>query len=351
MSGHHKIHNIHENLKGTQHKASNHVLDMSAHGSGAPISIHHNAPLTALPHQPMHNHFVQDFVDSEKKELLKLYKKGRKEVGGILTQFRRQHPAVFYFFEGLKFVGVTMMIFVVLFVAANFNAYGKQVEYWYQENVRPTEANEIVEQLEETLVKNSEIVIQKGEISKINMEVIPTDFRIVVPRIQVNAPIVNSADSDEYYKNQDWGNLEQSIQDSLRQGIVHYPYTADPGEPGNVFLTGHSSYYSYDPGRYKSIFALLDKLFIGDQVVVYKNGEKFIYTVYDSFTVTPDEVDVLDQDYTRFDMTLMSCWPVGTTQKRWIVKLHQIYPEPDISKIPEDIQKEVFGGGKLGAFR
>jgi sortase A len=99
---------------------------------------------------------------------------------------------------------------------------------------------------------------------------------------------------------------------------VHYPGTAEPGEHGNVVITGHSSYFLWDPGRFKDVFALLHQVVVGDTVVVYHNQEKYQYKVYQIEVVMPDQVDVLAQAGGD-RLTLITCTPVGTNLKRLIV--------------------------------
>ena len=336
---------IHNRLQGTRHKVSDHLLDVSG-GKDVPPQY---VPLTQKAVAT--KQFIQDFIQDERKELLSVYKKEKKAVRGWFHSLKAKLPALYYFLEGVKFVGITVVIFGIFFVASNFSAYSQMVEYWYYENVNPAQADETIQQLERPLTSSQDLVIQKGGLSRIDMEVAPSDFRIIIPKLRVNAPVVESAEANNAYAEENWQGLESAIQVSLQSGAVHYPYTANPGDPGNVFITGHSSYYPGAPGKYKSIFALLEKLVIGDDVIVYHKGQKYIYKVYDVFIVSPSQVEVLDQDPTRFDMTLMSCWPVGTANSRYIVKLHQTFPEPDVSKVSNIIGQESFKGVELGAFR
>lgn len=146
-------------------------------------------------------------------------------------------------------------------------------------------------------------------------EVIPNDNRIVIPKINVNSPVV--------FPN---SNSEKVIQDALTKGVVHYFGTAKPGEAGNTFITGHSSNFWWINGNYNYIFANLDKLSTGDQVVIYYNGNKFVYTVKNTVIVLPEETSVLQPTETP-TLSLMTCTPPGTNWKRLIVKLDQTSPK------------------------
>lgn len=157
-------------------------------------------------------------------------------------------------------------------------------------------------------------------------EVIPSTNTLVVPKIGVTAPIMFPASNDE-----------KTIQESLRNGVVHYSGTAKPGEIGNAFITGHSSNYWWEKGGYNYIFANLNKLAVGDQAKIYYNGNKFLYRVSSISVVEPTNVSVLNQTTTP-TMTLMTCTPPGTNWKRLIVKFEQIAPA---FKEPEIVEKQV----------
>lgn len=146
-------------------------------------------------------------------------------------------------------------------------------------------------------------------------EVIPSSSQIVIPKINVTAPIIFVDTRDE-----------KTIQNNLTQGAVHYSGTAMPGEVGNSFITGHSSNFWWIKGSYNYIFLNLNKLTIGDQLKIYHNGNKYVYQVSEVKTVEPTDVSVLEQTSTP-TLTLMTCTPPGTNWKRLIVKLDQISPK------------------------
>ncbi|MDO8507813.1 MAG: sortase [bacterium] len=156
-------------------------------------------------------------------------------------------------------------------------------------------------------------------------EVIPAESRIIIPKISANVPIVYAGTKDE-----------KTIQNLLHSGVVHYQGTAMPGEVGNSFITGHSSNYWWDTGKYNQVFVMLDKLGPGDQAVVYNNGKKFVYTVRDKVVVAPEDVSVLSPTATP-TLSLMTCTPPGTSWKRLVVRLDQTDP---VYYAPETITKE-----------
>lgn len=227
----------------------------------------------------------------------------------------------------IRFTVVTGMIFVVSFFALNFNAY-KQI---FEGIINPdaqARAQEILGDAtgdwlgEEFLpVLPDEKDVRKS-FAWIDMPIAPTDDRLVIPKLGKSVPLVHM--DTEHIEGENWNELEKQIQDSLRGGVVHYPGTAKPGQYGNVFMTGHSSYYPWDPGKFKDIFATLNKLEVGDRYYVYYDQIKYTYEVVDKKEVQPTNVEVLVQPKDKKISTLMTCTPVGTTLRRLIIQGEQI---------------------------
>lgn len=135
------------------------------------------------------------------------------------------------------------------------------------------------------------------------------DFSIVIPKIFANAKII--AGVDPYN--------QASYQIALTKGVAHARGTAYPGEPGNVFLFSHSSVNFYEASRYNSVFYLIDKLEKGDQIEIYFDRKLYKYKVTNKKLVNATEVQYLNSISTLQTLTLMTCWPPGTTFKRLLV--------------------------------
>jgi len=162
---------------------------------------------------------------------------------------------------------------------------------------------------------------KKNKMPQFNNFISPPDTRIIIPKIGKNVPIRFT--SDKNLKNKNFDQLEKDILKDLQSGVVHYPGTAMPGNKGNVFITGHSSYYPWDNGKYKNVFALLPSLEKGDEFTIFYNQKKYRYKIFQKDVVNPDNVNVMDQGSERI-ATLMTCYPVGTNLKRMIIRAHLI---------------------------
>lgn len=128
-----------------------------------------------------------------------------------------------------------------------------------------------------------------------------------ISRLNLVVPVAMDVDAnnkDEYFN-------------VLETGVAHMKGTAWPGE-GNTVIFGHSSFYANQPGSYKTVFATLDKLQVNDQIVLSSQSEKFTYKVLKQEIVAPDRVDLVAPTSDK-RLTLFTCWPPKTTQKRLVV--------------------------------
>lgn len=227
----------------------------------------------------------------------------------------------------LRFLSSSAIIFIVIFFAMNWNAYSTIIMNKFG-LLKPAAEEEIDEQFpneeqlpttddqQELMDLSKDPEVQKTQIPPLALNVAPPDTRIIIPRISKNVPVVTV--SSEALLNRDWVRLEQEIQEALQDGVVHYPSTAFPDEAGNTVITGHSSYFPWDPGRFKDVFALLHDVQVGDKIYMYYNQKRYDYEVYETKVVLPSQVEVLTQDG-EDKLTLITCTPVGTNLKRLVV--------------------------------
>lgn len=139
---------------------------------------------------------------------------------------------------------------------------------------------------------------------------------ISIPKINVNAPVVYEPSI-----------AEPAIQKALVNGVVHYGTSVKPGQNGNSVIVGHSSNDWWEPGNYKFVFVLLDKVVVGDQFSINYQSRRYVYEVTSVKVVEPTDLSVLAPTPNP-TVTLITCTPPGTSWKRLIVQGKQISPEP-----------------------
>jgi len=138
------------------------------------------------------------------------------------------------------------------------------------------------------------------------VEFAETDFMLYVDKLSIKSPIIPDVD----------GANKEAYFAALQGGVAHMKGTPKPDENGNVVIFGHSNFYTNDPGLYKTIFAQLNELVSGDGIRIRYLGSDYFYQVEEQKIVEPDEVWVINASY---DLTLVTCWPPGSIEKRMVI--------------------------------
>ena len=133
---------------------------------------------------------------------------------------------------------------------------------------------------------------------------------LTIPSIGIyNAPVFDSASP--------W---------ALANGIAHLPDTSLPWSDTsqrNVYLAGHRMGYRGTWSR--MLFYNLDEVGKGDKVVLKdRSGHSFEYRVSDTFLAEPTDAWVTGQVRGRDMLTLQTCTPIPTFEKRLIVRALRI---------------------------
>lgn len=108
---------------------------------------------------------------------------------------------------------------------------------------------------------------------------------------------------------------------NFNENLGHLPGSPLPGEKGNVFITGHSSFPQFfRPDNYKAIFAHLPEIKRNDEITIEAGGQVFKYEVIGLRIVDPKDISVTapPEQNGRY-LTLMTCVPPGFTLKRLVV--------------------------------
>lgn len=285
-----------------------------------------------MDHKKEDKHYFKLHIDSSKKEV------GGHEVPvkneEKLEEIEMKRTVKDILRDAIRQIVASAIILLIGIIILNWSAYSRIAKHEIQK-LFGAEETPLQDLIKEQPVEDSSSVlrasndpeIQKKQIPDLNLEVTPPDNRIIIPRINENIPIVRI--SSESLVRRDWGAMEAEMQDALKDGVVHYPGTSLPGQDGNSVITGHSSYFPWDPGRFKDVFALLHNVVQGDKIVVFWEQQKYVYEVEEIKVVLPQDIEVLKQ--TPEDrLTLITCTPVGTNLKRLIVVAKPITEDQDI---------------------
>ncbi len=118
--------------------------------------------------------------------------------------------------------------------------------------------------------------------------------RIVIPKINVDAPIVQGITWED-----------------LKKGVGHLPGSAQPGQRGNLYLAAHNDIFG-------EIFRYLEKLEPGDKYYIYAGKTKYTYVVREKQIVAPTEVSVM-LPTTEPVATLQTCYPYLIDTQRLVI--------------------------------
>lgn len=245
----------------------------------------------------------------------------------VKKERKKRSKAQLFIIDTIRFGGTFALIFGLLFSAINYQSFYQiaKAELALGDDLAQEKALTNIVRSEERTSSTS----TADDLRSLLPAVGPMEDRLIIPKIGKNVPIVRP--SMEALMKEDWPKFEDDIQEALRDGVVHYPGSAKPGQAGNFFLTGHSSYYPWVNSKYKDVFARLGELGIGDTYSVFYGGDKHTYRIIDKKEVKPSNVQVLDQPTNKRLATLMTCTPVGTTLRRLILVAEEVDPRTNVA--------------------
>lgn len=140
---------------------------------------------------------------------------------------------------------------------------------------------------------------------------------VTIPKINVQIPIDFSVSSYD----------ENTIENDLDNGVIHYPNTVLPGQNGNAAYFGHSSGNIFNNGKYKFAFTLLHDLTTGDLFYITYNGTTYAYSVFAREVVPPSDVSVINETQGKqATAELITCDPPGISTNRLVIWGQQISP-------------------------
>jgi sortase A len=113
---------------------------------------------------------------------------------------------------------------------------------------------------------------------------------------------------------------------ALRNGVSHEPGTSMPwsrSEYRNVYLQGHR--FGWPGTGSHLVFYHLNRLSRGDEVLLKnRDGKKYTYRVTETFLVEPNDSWVMGRVRGRDMVTLQTCTPIPSFEKRLIVRADRV---------------------------
>ena len=250
--------------------------------------------------------------------------------------FAKKSLEWFIFF--VKYILTSSLIFSLLLTVTNYSAYLEIAKNFLSPESLKQSSQAMIASINSTNISKAEadntqltstasilddksfhsmekLVWKNNSDLDINIDIVPYENRVVIPKIGKNIPLVDV----ENRRVQNVKELEDVFMEELVKGIVRYPGSAKPGEEWNSFIFGHSSNFPWIKWDYNDVFALLDNVVFGDEIIVYYNQKKYIYTVKEKHVVKPGDVAILKRNEWKKEISLMTCWPVWTSVNRMVV--------------------------------
>lgn len=157
--------------------------------------------------------------------------------------------------------------------------------------------------------------------------------KLMIPKLNVDVPVHFGISNDTATVNQ-----------AMMNGVAHFMVpgaNAFPGQVGNVVITGHSAGDIYSSNQYKFIFSGLERLVEGDLIYIDYNKVRYAYKMTGSKTVDPNDVESLVYTGDKPILTLITCWPLGTSQYRLEIIAEQISPAVEVNNETPTADQEV----------
>lgn len=130
--------------------------------------------------------------------------------------------------------------------------------------------------------------------------IIPEENRLLIPKIGVNAEIVEG----------------KSLGIINKAGVWHEIPSTNPTTAGNMVIAGHR--FKFLPPNQSTLYSM-DKVDVGDEIIIFWEQEKYTYQVYETEVVEPTAVQIRD-DHGFKELTIYTCTPLWTTKQRLVVK-------------------------------
>lgn len=145
---------------------------------------------------------------------------------------------------------------------------------------------------------------------------LPPTNRLIIPSENLDIPLITS----KYKWMEDFN--DGKYDEELHQWVVKYPTTPEPWTPGNTLIFGHTSVEYWKKNPYATVFKDIPTLQNGDKIKLVREWTLHKYKVVDQKIVLPKDVNKTFLEFQNKDkdyITLMGCYPIGTSKKRYLV--------------------------------
>jgi sortase (surface protein transpeptidase) len=113
---------------------------------------------------------------------------------------------------------------------------------------------------------------------------------------------------------------KETYEQSWNYGVSHGKFTALPDQVGITYLFSHATSNPNNIAKENAWFSTMDKLVLGDEVIVYYKGKKYTYEVSELIVVNPDATGFYTGSAPIQKLRMQYCGPpTGSLGKRTLV--------------------------------
>lgn len=138
-------------------------------------------------------------------------------------------------------------------------------------------------------------------------------FSVHIPKIDAHSVVIPNVDAGD----------QEDYMPALKKGVAHAKGTGLPGVASNInrtiYLFSHSTSAPWLVTQYNAQFYLLNKMEVGDEIEVTFWNKNYRYRVTETKITPADDTSYLQRQVEKEILILATCWPAGTTSKRFLV--------------------------------
>ncbi|MBE2255039.1 MAG: class E sortase [Ignavibacteria bacterium] len=190
-----------------------------------------------------------------------------------------------------------ILLVILILIIYLIYPYWPKVQYYFTSVFNKDQQNPISYAL-----LNTSAATQESTIS-VNVNDLESKNILSIPKIGVKTEVIEGDDLDVL---------------NVYEGVWREPGSSTPLVAGNMVIAGHR--FQYLPPN-TNTFYNLEEMVEGDDIYVFWQGKTFWYKVYKTMLVNPDQIEIRDPDpgFVR-EITLYTCTPLYTSDKRFVVK-------------------------------
>lgn len=141
---------------------------------------------------------------------------------------------------------------------------------------------------------------------------------VEIPSLHIEVPLLSAQAQDSV-----------AVDTALKKGVIFYRDETYPNLPHNTVIAGHSTGEPWK-SEYRFAFKDINKLTQGDTITLNYGNKRLTYSVVGQEIIDPQKNKNISEDTDKPYITLVTCWPLWTTEKRLLVKAELVNVESHV---------------------